>query len=133
MSIRLTLYLSLRNTGKIGQLIRKDPTSTDANDRFLINIDGVGGKSIKSTNFVDVSSSKDTVKSHAAASAAAQPSGSQSKNNDVHSLCSKKYKELRKEGMDAKSAMIAARASFGLDQNDTIDPSQAVGAMFGLR
>ena len=133
MSIRLTLYLSLRNTGKIGQLIRKDPTSTDTNDRFLINIDGVGGKSIKSTNFVDVLSSKDTVKSHAQASAAApQPSGSQSK-KDVHSLCSKKYKELRKEGMDTKSAMTAARAEFGLDQNDTIDPSQAVGAMFGLR
>ena len=35
--------------------------------------------------------------------------------------------------MDTNLAMKTARAAFGLDQNDTVDPSQAVGAMFGLR
>ena len=44
----------------------------------------------------------------------------------------KRFKELRKEGMDAKDAMKQARNEFGLDKNDHISAGTQVAAMFGM-
>jgi len=52
--------------------------------------------------------------------------------DDVHKLVTRRYKELRKFGMDTKEAMTAARAEYGADKNDNADPSYQVAALFGM-
>merc|ERR1712194_702425 len=47
-------------------------------------------------------------------------------------LARQRYKELRKNGMDTKMAMKQSREEYGLDRQDDINPSRAVGQMFGL-
>eukprot|EP00571_Detonula_confervacea_P017654 CAMPEP_0172312300 /NCGR_PEP_ID=MMETSP1058-20130122/17115_1 /TAXON_ID=83371 /ORGANISM="Detonula confervacea, Strain CCMP 353" /LENGTH=441 /DNA_ID=CAMNT_0013025711 /DNA_START=1 /DNA_END=1326 /DNA_ORIENTATION=+ len=61
------------------------------------------------------------------------PPARRSKPQNTHSMVQKRYKELRKAGMDTKEAMTGARAEYGLDKADVgMDPSKAVGQMFGL-
>ena len=45
----------------------------------------------------------------------------------------KRFKELRAAGMPMQEAMKKARVEYGFDKLDDVDPSQAVGQMFGLR
>ena len=61
------------------------------------------------------------------------PAPTKAKPQNGHSMVQKLYKELRKTGMSTKDAMKQARAQYGLDRaDDAVDPSQAVGRMFGL-
>lgn len=53
------------------------------------------------------------------------------KEKEAHKLVSQKYKELRKGGMDAKEAMLAARAECGLEDSDA-DAGSKVASMFGM-
>lgn len=64
--------------------------------------------------------------------AAAAPPPAQSQQQNPHSLAQRRYKELRKSGMDMKEAMLASRTEFGLDKTDERDARKAVGQMFGL-
>jgi glycogenin glucosyltransferase len=68
--------------------------------------------------------------SSARASAASTPSVNNPR--AVHQRVHKRYKELRKTGMSTTEAMSKSRAFFCLDSNDIVDPSRAVGQMFGL-
>ena len=54
------------------------------------------------------------------------------KQQNPHSLAQRRYRELRKAGMDMKEAMFASRKEFGLDEADGNDAGKAVGQMFGL-
>ncbi|KAL7536814.1 hypothetical protein ACHAWF_005573 [Thalassiosira exigua] len=68
-------------------------------------------------------------------SAATSVSAPASRQNpqSTHRMIHKRYKELRKAGMDTKMAMKTARSEYGLDKDDEqMDPSRAVGQMFGL-
>jgi len=44
----------------------------------------------------------------------------------------KRYRALRKEGVDAKTAMKKARTEFGMDKNDQISAGKQVAQMFGM-
>ena len=48
-------------------------------------------------------------------------------------LFNKRFKQLRDSGMSMSEAMAKARAEYGLDKMDNVDPRKAVGQMFGLR
>lgn len=63
-----------------------------------------------------------------------QPSQSQrsSKKKKASIDFNKRYKELRKEGLDAKTAMKEARADFGMDKDDQISAGKQVAQMFGM-
>jgi len=63
----------------------------------------------------------------ASAAAAAPPNPKQ-----VHKLVTKRYKALRKEGIDLKEAMVIARREYGLDQMDNMDVGTQVATMFGM-
>jgi hypothetical protein len=54
--------------------------------------------------------------------------------NSVDSHIRRRFKELRKQGVSTKEAMVQARKEYGHDQDKekTIDPSKQVAAMFGL-
>lgn len=62
---------------------------------------------------------------------AIQPKKAPLQNNSK--LFNKRFKELRASGMPIQEAMKKARVEYGLDKLDSIDPSHAVGQMFGLR
>lgn len=64
-------------------------------------------------------------------SSAPPPSRLQQQQNP-HSMAQRRYKELRKAGMDMKQAMLASRTEYGLDKADNRDAGKAVGQMFGL-
>ena len=64
--------------------------------------------------------------------ASSRSSSSITPKKNAHQLVHKRYKELRKSGMGTKEAITMARSENGLDQNDAMDPSKAVGQMFGL-
>ena len=49
-----------------------------------------------------------------------------------HTNVSKRYKQLRKEGMGTKEAMRQARLDCGADEEENVQPGDAVGKMFGL-
>ena len=49
-----------------------------------------------------------------------------------HTNVSKRYKQLRKEGMGTKEAMQQARLDCGADEEENTSPGDAVGKMFGL-
>jgi len=53
----------------------------------------------------------------------------------MHKLISKRYKELRKEGLDSREAMEQARTELQPDGDDNGNrsPSEQVAAMFGMR
>lgn len=44
----------------------------------------------------------------------------------------KRYKQLKKEGHDSKTAMAMARREFGMDSNDNVSAGKQVAAMFGM-
>ena len=44
----------------------------------------------------------------------------------------KRFKQFRKEGMDAKQAMKKARQEFGYDKQDEISAGKKVAQMFGM-
>lgn len=50
---------------------------------------------------------------------------------EAHKLVTVRYRELRRDGVNAKDAMIQARREYNLDQEE--DASAQVAAMFGLR
>ena len=54
--------------------------------------------------------------------------------NSVDAHIRRRFKELRKQGVPTKEAMIQARTEYGHDQekDKPIDPSKQVAAMFGL-
>ena len=55
------------------------------------------------------------------------------KPQNTHRMVQKRFKELRKSGMDTKEAMKTARSEHGLDREEEgRDPARAVGQMFGL-
>lgn len=67
------------------------------------------------------------------AAASAKRKTPSAKPQNTHQMVQSRYKELRKTGMSTKDAMQAARAEYGLDVADRgMDPSRAVGQMFGL-
>ena len=49
-----------------------------------------------------------------------------------HTNVSKRYKQLRKEGMGTKEAMQQARLDCGADEEENAHPGDAVGQMFGM-
>ena len=49
-----------------------------------------------------------------------------------HTNVSKRYKQLRKEGMGTKEAMQQARVDCGADDEENAHPGNAVGQMLGL-
>jgi len=64
--------------------------------------------------------------------AASQPSKKSTKQRKDTLDFNKSYKALRKEGMDAKSAMKKARIEFGMDKDDHKSAGKQVAAMFGM-
>jgi glycogenin glucosyltransferase len=64
--------------------------------------------------------------------AASQPSKNSTKQKKTSLTFNKRYKALRKEGMDAKSAMKKARIEFGMDKDDQKSAGKQVAAMFGM-
>ena len=60
------------------------------------------------------------------------PPSARLQEQNPHRLAQRRYKELRKSGVDVKEAMLASRREFGLDNADDKDASKAVGKMFGL-
>lgn len=58
----------------------------------------------------------------------------QSKRNprDVHKIVSKRYKELRQQGHDAKTAMAMSRAEHGLEDEQPVSVGAQVASMFGV-
>ncbi len=60
------------------------------------------------------------------------PPSARLQQQNPHRLAQRRYKELRKSGVDVKEAMLASRKEFGLDKADDKDASKAVGKMFGL-
>ena len=50
---------------------------------------------------------------------------------DTHKLISNRYKELRQQGHDVKTAMAMARTELGADDED-VNPASAVLSMFGM-
>ena len=50
----------------------------------------------------------------------------------VHLSVSKRFKELRKQGHDAKQAMAMARAENGLETEQPADVGAKVASMFGV-
>jgi glycogenin glucosyltransferase len=51
---------------------------------------------------------------------------------DIHRLVSKRFKELRKEGYDAKTAMAMSRAEYGLEDGEPVSVGAQVASMFGI-
>ena len=49
-----------------------------------------------------------------------------------HTNITKRYKQLRKEGMGTKEAMQQARLDCGADEEENANPGDAVGQMFGM-
>ena len=68
----------------------------------------------------------------AAASRTTQQRPPSNEKADVHKLVTKRYKELRREGMSTTEAMAAARSQYGLDQTDDIPAATQVAQMFGM-
>lgn len=51
---------------------------------------------------------------------------------EVQKLVTLHYRQLRRQGMDAKDAMRMARTEFGLDKQEGQDAGKQVAAMFGM-
>jgi len=59
------------------------------------------------------------------------PKRSNKKSPEKHKF-SKRYKELRKTGLDPKEAMTTARREYGMDKDDKVSAGKQVAAMFGM-
>lgn len=55
------------------------------------------------------------------------------KSQGTHALISKRFKELRKSGVDLKEAMTRARTEYEHGQDDDIHPGAKVASMFGMQ
>ena len=60
----------------------------------------------------------------------AAPQGSAKKKTAL--TFNKRFKELRKEGLDSKAAMKQARQEFGMDKDDCVSAGKKVASMFGM-
>jgi len=86
----------------------------------------------KKKQLASVQSSKQQTQAKKAAKAPPAAARSSPAQNNAKTF-NKRFKELRAEGMPMQEAMKKARVEYGLDKLDHVDPSQAVGQMFGLR
>lgn len=62
----------------------------------------------------------------------AAKAASQKNPKQVHKLVSKRFKELRQEGYDVKTAMAMARAEHGLEDQEPASVGAQVASMFGV-
>ena len=85
----------------------------------------------KKKQLASAQGSKQQVQAKKPANAPPAASSSPAQNNAK--TFNKRFKELRAAGMPMQEAMKKARVEYGLDKYDNVDPSQAVGQMFGLR
>ena len=85
----------------------------------------------KKKQLASAQGSKQQVQAKKPANAPPAASSSPAQNNAK--TFNKRFKELRAAGMPMQEAMKKARVEYGLDKFDNVDPSQAVGQMFGLR
>jgi glycogenin glucosyltransferase len=68
----------------------------------------------------------------APAAAARQEPAAALNPKEVHTLVTKRYKELRREGKPVAEAMAMARSQYGLDKSDDIPAATQVATMFGM-
>lgn len=84
----------------------------------------------------DLRQKKKRLQQHQQLQSTTRSSSSASKRREMekHKLVAKRYKELRKQGMDPKESMKIARSDYGMDEDEKGQPSASakVASMFGL-